>query len=468
MRVDASLVALMAASALAAVAWTCVLPPLEGPDEDSHVAYVQKIAETGTIPWARGETPEDLLAPYSTELAYALTFGAVTSTARNPAARPARTAADERIWSERDARLTDGQRADGRFTTAMKNPPLYYVYAALPYKVASGGSIFDRVFAMRLANIVALLVVVAFAWLIAGELLGGRRWLQALATAAVALQPQLVHMTAVVNPDVMLAAIWTAALYVMTVMLKRGASRAGFAALAALTIASALTQPRGLALVAPAALTVAVLALRRWPRARVIIVSAIAAAGLACAYVLVAYALRGDVSASSVRQFGSYVWQFYLPDPGFLQDSISDFGIGHVFDRYFGGFANLDATFTAGVFRSLKIASLAVALLALVGVIARRRELLRRPAVALVYAAAVVGYLALLHAVAYRSLLVSADPVITGRYMLPLVVIYGLAIALAVSWLPRRWGVAAGGVALAAVVLLQLAALAVTFERFYA
>ena len=58
-----------------------------------------------------------------------------------------------------------------------------------------------------------------------------------------------------------------------------------------------------------------------------------------------------------------------------------------------------------------------------------------------------IGYLALLHAVAFRSLLTSSDPVITGRYLLPLVVLYGLAIALAVAWLPRRWAPVAGGVA---------------------
>ena len=44
---------------------------------------------------------------------------------------------------------------------------------------------------------------------------------------------------------------------------------------------------------------------------------------------------------------------------------------------------------------------------------------------------AVVGYMAVLHAVAFRTLLGSPDPVITGRYLLALLPLYGVTIALA-------------------------------------
>jgi hypothetical protein len=463
----------MVMAALAALAWTCALPPIQGPDEDSHVAYAQKIAETQTIPWARGTPPADQGMPYSTELGYAITFGAVSSAWRNRAARPGRTGADERIWETRDAALPPGAGKDGGFTPAMRNPPLYYLYEAIPYTAASAGSIFDRVFVMRLGNIPALLVVVAFTWLIAGELLGGRRMLQTLATAAVALQPQLVHMTAVVNPDVFLAAIWTAALYVMTVLVKRGPGLGRLLALAALAAASALTQPRGLAIVLPAAVAVA-LALwrhrppaRRWLRRTAIGAAAAAIVLGACG--LAFYAVRGDVSVLRVRQLASYVWQFYLPSLGFMQQSISPgYGFEQVFDRFFGGFGMLEATFAPGVFRALKVAAAAVGLLALVGIVVRRDALRRRVDVAAVFVAAVVGYLALLHAVAFRSLLAAPDPVITGRYLLPLVSLYGLAVALAVSWLPRRLAPAAGGAVVSALVLLQIGAFGVLLERFYA
>jgi 4-amino-4-deoxy-L-arabinose transferase-like glycosyltransferase len=465
-------VAIVAVAVIAAVAWTCVLPPVQGPDEDSHVAYVQRVAETRSIPWKLvNPPPPDPGLPYSTEFAYAQTYGLVTPSWGNPFARPARTEADVRIWEAQDATLGPEARADGGFTPTMTYPPLYYVYEAVPYAVASGGSIFDRVFVMRLGNLPALVAVVVFTWLIAGELFGRRRWLQTLATLAVALQPQLLHMTAVVNPDVFLAALWTAALYVMTIVVKHGPTRGRLAWLGALAVASCLTQPRGLAIVLPVVVVLGLLGRRqiRGGRSRRLGIAGLALAVAAGLATLVYYAVGGDLSVGRVSQFGSYLWQFYLPRLPFMEPSISPtYGFGQLFDRFVGGFGMLEAAFPPAVLRGLKVTALVVALLAVAGLIERRHDVRRRLDLVLLYAAAAIGYLALLHAAAFRSLLTSSDPVITGRYLLPLLVIYGIAIALAVAWLPRRWAPLAGGAAVSCVLLLQLAAMGVLFERFYA
>jgi hypothetical protein len=58
--------------------------------------------------------------------------------------------------------------------------------------------------------------------------------------------------------------------------------------------------------------------------------------------------------------------------------------------------------------------------------------------------------------------------VMTGRYLLPLITIYGLGIALAVSWLPRRVAGVAGGIVLGGLAVLQLGAMGILLERFYA
>ena len=457
---------------VAGVAWICVLPPVQGPDEDSHVAYVQRIAETREIPWSQvNPPPVNQGFPYSTEFAYAMTFGFVFPAWGNPSARPARTEADVRIWEAQDATLGPEASADGGFTPAMRNPPLYYLYETVPYAVAPGGSMFDRVFAMRLANLPALVAVVVFAWLIAGELFGRRRWLQTLATLAVALQPQVLHMTAVVSPDLFLAALWTAALYVMTTIVKRGPTRGRLAWLGALTVASCLTQPRGLAILLPVIVVLWLIAWRRSSagRPRRLAIAAIALATAAGLATLVYYAVGGDLSAGRVRQFASYLWQFYLPQLPFMDRSISPgYGIGELFERWVSGFGMLETNFPLGVLRALKAIALVVAVLAVAGLIQRRHDVRRRLDLVVVYAAAVIGYLALLHAAAFRSLLTSPDPVITGRYLLALIPLYGVAIALAVAWLPRRWAPVAGGVAVSCVLLLQLAAMGMLFARFYA
>ena len=49
-----------------------------------------------------------------------------------------------------------------------------------------------------------------------------RRSLQTLATAAVAINPQLTHIASVINPDVFLAAQWTAFFYLALLVVMRG------------------------------------------------------------------------------------------------------------------------------------------------------------------------------------------------------------------------------------------------------
>lgn len=466
------LIGIIAVALLAAITWTCVLPPVQGPDEDSHVAYVQRVAETRSITWSLvSAVAEDPGGPYSTELGYALVFGAAMPSWGNRFARPANTEADVRIWQAQDAAFGPEERADGGYTPAMRNPPLYYVYESVPYALASGGSIFDRVFVMRLGNLPALIAVVVFTWLIAGELFGRRRWLQALATVAVALQPQLLHMTAVVSPDVFLAALWAAALYVMTTIVKRGPTRGRVACLGALTLASCLTQPRGLAIVLPVMALLALVVLRQTVsgRRRRLAIAAIALGSAAGLATLVYYAVGGDLAIDRVRQLGSYVWQFYLPRLPFMDPSVAgSYGLGEVFDRFVSGFGMLEANFSPAVLLALKVTALGVALLAVVGLIDRRRDVRRRLELVIVYVASGLGYMLLLHAVSFRSLLTSTDPVITGRYLLPLLPLYGAAIALAVAWLPRRWAPVAGGALISGVLLLQLAAMGVLFTRFYA
>jgi hypothetical protein len=58
--------------------------------------------------------------------------------------------------------------------------------------------------------------------------------------------------------------------------------------------------------------------------------------------------------------------------------------------------------------------------------------------------------------------------VITGRYLLPLMSLYGAGLALALTWLPRRVAAAGGGALLAGLCLWQIGSLGILVERFYA
>ncbi|HEX6025983.1 MAG TPA: hypothetical protein VFZ00_28590, partial [Solirubrobacter sp.] len=301
-------------------------------------------------------------------------------------------------------------------------------------------------------------------------LFGRRRWLQALATIAVGLQPQLIHMTAVVNPDVFLAGIWSAALYVLVRLVKHGPTRGRIAWTVALTIASYLAQPRGIAILIPAAAALGLVFWRHRRPARLWVRRALGVgAGLVVlvgAVGVVGYAFLGEFTVERARRFASYLGHFYLP--GFV-DPTPSFGARQVFvERLFGGFAMLEANFPQRVFTALVLIGVVVVASALVGVLRRRAEVRRRLDVVAVLVLAVVGYLLVLHVAAFRSLLVSSDPVITGRYLLPLLPLYGVMLALAVVWLPRRWAPVAAGVLVGGAVLMQIASIAVVFARFYA
>jgi Predicted membrane protein (DUF2142) len=469
-RVPGPLLVLVLVAVVEALTWICLMPPLQGPDEAGHFAYTQKIVEAHSIPWqAVGGAPPKGGQSFSREMLGALSTAGILSSWGNPTGRPAGTHVDERMWAARERGYDHADRADGGFTSSMRNPPAYYLYEAVPYLATSSASLFDRAFAMRLANLPLLVIVILFCWLTAGELLSHTRWLQTLATAAVALQPQLIHQTATINPDLALAALWCPALWLMIRILRAGPSRIRVAWLVALVVLSSLTQPRGVALVLPVATALAIAWRRRHARARWAVRAGLTALYAATFLGLADYAVAGDPSPQRVRELLSYLWQFYLPRLSFMPPLRPHWGIRQAFiDRLFGGYAQLEISPPSWVLTAIAVAAAATVASAAAGVVLRRRSGSRSAGALAVLAVAVVGYLLLLHAVAFNSLLSSRDPVITGRYLLPLMPLYGAGIALAVGWLPRRAAVPLGAATLAGLTVVQLDALGLVFARFYA
>jgi hypothetical protein len=278
-------------------------------------------------------------------------------------------------------------------------------------------------------------------------------------------------MTATINPDLALAAIWCPALWLMVRTLRAGPTRARVVWLVLLTVLSTLTHARGGALLLPVVTTLAI-AWRRQsdaPWAGRALRGGLAAFYAATLVVLTYYATLGDASLYRVRQLGSYLWQFYLPRMGFMTPVVPRWGIRQAFiDRLFGGYAWFEISPPTRVLSVVTVAAAVTIVSAIAGVVGQWRSSARTTDVLFVLIVAVVGYLALLHAAAFRSLLRVPDPVITGRYLLVLMPLYGAGIAFAVGWLPRRLAVGAGVVVLVGLTALQLDALALLFARFYA
>jgi hypothetical protein len=478
------LAALLAVAGIQVVAWTLVMPPFQGPDETAHFAYVQHLAETGEAPEQTGGSG----ANFSSEQAEAMRWENVHALIGVLDMRPGWTEAEERRWREVEASLSDEASANGDGPNSVgQNPPLYYALEAIPYHLAPGGSFFNRFYLTRLGSAACYLAAVAFMWLIASELFPPL-WARTLATAIVALHPKLPMLGASVNADILLVLAWTAFIYVGLRIIRHGPSVKRLLGAGTAAAASVLTHGRGLAIIGALLVLLGIAYLRWRPAPRRALRGAALSLGIAGLGLAVVAVFTSGVSgggaiyggeigrigekAFNIRELLSYVWQFYLPKLQFMQPTIGlqDYGFREVYvQSFYGEFASLEVEFPRFVTDLLEVA-MVLLLFALYTVAVTRLEAVKRnwPIIAFLLLTG-LSLIALLHVTAYNSMLVNpADPLFTGRYLLPLVSILAIGVTVVVMALPRRLGAFATGGLVATGIVLQLTGLGLSFVRFYA
>ena len=463
------LAALLVFAFLQAVAWTIVIPAFQAPDEDAHFAYVQQLVEKHRVP----NTSNDG-SPYSTEFTVATTWGNLEPTRGVPEARTAWSSVEERAWQAQEKTLSQADRANGLGgNPAAQNPPLYYVYASVPYWLGlhtSGASFFTRLELIRLANIPLYLVTILFTWLLAFEVLR-RRWCATVAASVVALQPKFGYVAAGVGPDVALAAEWAAFIYVGVRIVNSGATRLRVLALALLGAAALLTQPRSAAVIPIALVMIALAPRERLRLVRVaLVLGAVAAASFAYLTVATLPAWVRSPSSLHPTQFLSYLWQFYLPKlPGMAPMVGPPYGAATAWvNRFFGDFGWLEIPFSTNIYTALRWGTALLIVVLLAGLVVYRDAVRARWRVVVVLVATVVLELLVLHVAAFESLLSNpGDPILTGRYLFPLISIWGLAVAAAVSVLPRVARAPGAAAVLGAAAMLNVLAFVLVMERFY-
>ncbi len=366
------------------------------------------------------------------------------------------------------------------------NPPLYYAVMAIPYHIFRGVPLLSRIFVLRLFNALFFIGTVGLVWAMAGDLFGNVQWKQVVAAGAVAVQPQVAFMSAVINADNLLILLTTATLYTALRFVRRGPTLRRACMMGLCAAAAALTQGRGLVTL-PVVITALAVGWIRWrPHAsdaikQVLGCGALSAAGLGLYTIFGATpgsgAYGGTVGALNsggfnIRQFLSFVYQFYFPRLPSLQPRLGpEYGYRQVFiDTFYGAFGWLEVTFKPRVYDLLQVCSA----LGLVGLytacIARRRVLLDAWPSVIVMLSLLITTIVFLHYVSYEALLTSngGEVLIVGRYLLPMIALFGLAIAFVVGSLPARVGPLAGAAVLVGGTLLSLSGLGITMARFYA
>ena len=477
------LVLLLAVAGVLATSWAVVLVPFQGPDEITHTNYVLQIAETGKGPGG-GVTGGYQV---STELGQALDWMNLRPTIGASDARPAQTEVEERVWQdELQPNVRDELRKDGTGPSPLaNNPPLYYAYEAVPYLVFGGADLFDRIMAMRLANGALFVLTVLLTWLLATEIFGRERRLEVtLATAVVALWPMLTFMAGSVNPDTGTVTGYTLVALLAVRLVKRGPALGRVVALMLACAATLLVHGRGSAsaLVVLAALLVAWVRFRpSWTK---MLGWSAAGAGLALLPLLLSRVMRPEGSggglygseaeargAFNLRGLVSQTWQFYFDRLSFMAPRLGpDYGYRQVVvERWVVGvFGGLEITYPTWVYDVAQYAIVLFVIAAWTAAVVHRDRVLRAWPVLVVLGTLAAGLLLLLHAASYRSLLTSPDPLVTGRYLLPLTPLVAVALAWFAGVLGRRTRPLFAGGVLVALLLLQFAALGMTVVRFHA
>jgi hypothetical protein len=465
---------LLTLAATQGVLWSLFTAPLNGPDEAAHAAYVQTIAETGTRPSRTSGTgsTSTVLNKVRVELGLGPMLGHVE----------ARPDADNAPNVEREIeRLPDRAWKDGTGPNAVaQNPPLYYAYAAMAYRLSPDRSILGRLFAVRLATVALYVGTVFFAWLLASELFSPL-WQRFTASALVALQPKLVAMGAVINPDTLLFMVSTGFLWMSARLVLRGWSTPRVAGVAAFAGAAALTHGRGLYLIPALAVALLVALIRHRPTRVEIVRASFAAVGvlLVAAVVITGWkapqgggaAYGGEVRQSApfnVKQFLSYVFQFYFGPFSFLQSLGPPHGYRQVYiETFFGAFGSLEVNYRPSAYDLLQIGA-AIGLAAFGATVVARWSAVKRQRPLWVLALGTFGSLLLvLHVSAYRDLVLGGDPLLTGRYLLPVVGLYAVAVTWVVGSLPQLVRLPAAGVVLALATALTMQGLLLEATRFY-
>jgi Predicted membrane protein (DUF2142) len=478
-RMPAPLALLLLLSAAHGIAWAAVTPPIHGPDEVTHAAYVQALVETGDGPDSASGT-----AQYSREIEIVAQELYLLPITQHEEGRPAWHRVDEveeQLEREGAAART---KATGP-NAAAANPPVYYLYAAAAWELTPDRSLLGRLMSVRLATIALFVLTVGLAWLIAAELFAAY-WARPLMAGIVALNPKLASIAGNINPDAMLVLLSTAVLLAALRLVQRGPAPWRVAAVAALATLGVLTHGRGYFLAPLAAIAIGIALWRaRPPRRTALLLGGGGAAALILAVLLGTLWTRGHTGEGGGSAFGgaaptagtfepleflSYLWQFYFPKFQFLEASVGmGYGYRQLFvERFFSSLVNLELHLSTEVIDAIQIAAW-LGLLALwtIAAVRWRTVLARWPAV-LVCVLMAVGMIGLLHLVSYSSIKGGGGLVITGRYLLPGIALMAAAIAFVATSLPRWLGIPLAGAALALAALHSIVMLGLGTERFLA
>jgi hypothetical protein len=466
--------------------WTVVVPPFQVPDEISHFAYAQYLAQTGKLP------PQQATLQYSPEEYAVLDSLFFFDTIGRPQMRGIFTSAEDRGLREALAQHPSPTGSGG--TTSITNqPPLYYALEAIPYWLSPSQDILFRLELMRLLSALLAACTVLCTFLFLRELLPRVPWAWTVGALAVAFQPTFCFLAAGVQGDNLLFFASAATFLMLLRAFRHGLTIRRGVLIGLAVVAGVLGKLTFISLLPGVALALALLgwregrrrgygsALRPLAAATAIVVIPVAVYAVMNVHVWHRGGLTGggfEVAAASpvsgghpvtLRETLDYTWELYLPRLPFMHHAYfaSSPLTGTWLDGSIGHFGWLDYTFPEWVYKFAKYLFAALALLALVGIVRVRASLRACLPMLACFAVMALGLLGAIGYAGIRYRLTNGVPFEQARYIFPLLVFYGLFVVLAANAPPRRWAPLLGALLVVLAMAHGLFAETLTISRYY-
>src|SRR3990167_2757022 len=223
MCVSSQLKLLSVAAFFNALSWIILIPIWQYPDEQAHFAQVQGVAELRKRPVGGYDTSYEIA--FSEKL-----FGTERDRFGNnkftyhPEYRLDYSTNLYGLYEKEITTLPKSSRSQLVKNEATLNPPLYYFLGSLAYRLVNNGSLFDRVYAVRIMSAIIFLATVFVAYKIA-LLIFKNKILQTVLPTLVAFKPMLVFASTGVLPDPLTNLLFALVVYLSLKILLGGINK---------------------------------------------------------------------------------------------------------------------------------------------------------------------------------------------------------------------------------------------------
>lgn len=189
------------------LSWIILIPMWQYPDEQSHFAQVQDIAELGNVP---KEGPTTSLEIYISEKILATERDGLGNNkfTYHPYYHIDYSNSMDGIFENFVANLPKGTRTSMFKFEATQNPPLYHIMSANFYRLFQRGSLYSRVFAVRFFSLLLYVAVIAFC-VNASKSIFDEKYNRLIVPSVIAFTPMLAFSTTGVLPDPLTILLFT-------------------------------------------------------------------------------------------------------------------------------------------------------------------------------------------------------------------------------------------------------------------